>query len=204
LLNFRFKTRLGTFFAIKFAVERLIRSIGIKILVAMILMMLSAPVWAAPSCSSLLETVASSLTSKKVKDVLSFYDGKKKIGFIKFGFVDEIKTLFIEDIEIHPKYRERKLSRFFLKKAVHEFPDADLIDSILLGTNYKVYIAEKNKIEKSIGENAAMSDSSLAAVMKTPAYRIRASLGFSIIKEFKVMDDFLILVVGRDESPSSF
>jgi hypothetical protein len=147
-------------------------------------------VWAAPTCSSFLKVEVSSFTFKKNKDFLVAYDGDLRIGFIQYGYIPEIKTLKIEDMEVKSKYRGLKLSRIFLQKALLEFPEADLIDSLLVGTNQEAYFKAK--------ESSVTSKDVFSIVKQTPAYKIRAALGFSRIVEYEQAQNHIVLVVERD------
>lgn len=115
----------------------------------------------------------SELHGGKTKIITVYNKNELQIAYADYSFqgADIIK---IGQIDISPAYWKNGLSKLILARIIEDNPQVKEI---------KTQLADRN--EKVFNDFRDMGYSVLDAIKETPAYKVRAALGFSKIKEYE-------------------
>lgn len=151
------------------------------------------------SCFSLVQHDTSRFDIKRDKNFVNVFDQERKVGFIKTEYDSEIKTLYVQDMDVAHDYRGSGFSQLLLKEALLMFKEAEQIESLLVGSNQDVFVSEKNELVSGRRDRRPTDQDNFQAVLRTPAYKIRKSLGFSKVVEYEQASNHIFLSVRRDD-----
>lgn len=117
------------------------------------------------------EVVTDFRSRKKVISVIVDGVGLASITF-KVSRWFSSTVLKIIHVDVANAIKDQRVSTYLLARALAEYPDVNVIKSMLSDENFKAY-------------REAPKGSDEEALKSTPAYRIRARFGFTEIKNFK-------------------
>ncbi len=145
------------------------------------------------SCSYLLQaqkTVEIKLDEPVTLEVSELHKGKTKlvtvhnkneqqIAYAEFSFPEK-DVIKIGQIDVLPAYWKNGISKLIIARIIEDNPQVKEI---------KTQLADRN--EKVFNDFRDMGYSVLDAIKETPAYKVRAALGFSKIKEYEHRENHL-------------
>lgn len=164
---------------------------------------LLAEAGASMTCSRFLKHKSSDFKLKFTKEGLvdAYYKGKE-VGYIQFDFDVSDASLSIDYMSVDHDFKRNGLSKILLAEALKIHPDTKIIKTSLTQTNENVFrLAQLSGLDftpASLSRNKVFD-----AVKQTPAYQIRAALGFSKITYFVNEHYWVVLHVEKDDLTSN-
>jgi len=109
------------------------------------------------------------------------------------------QNLNIDALDVKSNYRRQGLAKQLFQKILEKHPDVVSVSSVLTNLNVAAYKAHKAELVRGRHDFEFTYEDDIETVKKTPAYRIRASFGFTKILKYSRTKTSITLVVGRED-----
>ena len=165
-------------------------------MIIFIVMFLVSSTYASDSCELLLVKLETTkrVSENTVTTTITAKSGAEVIGSFLYhttsGSPGEIK---VGDVEVDKKYKGRGVLYMLYKEAVDRNPNVIRMSSMLLFDNLKAFQKAWDELDYIYDKNKRCAE----AVKHTPAYKIRAKLGFLVVDECEYVGNILVLFGSR-------